>query len=116
MKTKRYLQNDISNDALADRKMAFLSGPRQIGKTHLAKQCLKAEANYFNWDVTAFKKAWIRSPLKAIENIEAGPVVFDELHKYPQGKNMKLISVLSGKELHGCWWSANHAAQLFRSH
>jgi len=87
MKTKRYLQNDISNDALADRKMAFISGPRQIGKTHLAKQCLKAEANYFNWDVAAFKKAWVRSPLKAIENIEAGPVVFDELHKYPHWKN-----------------------------
>ncbi len=42
MKTKRYLQNDISNDALADRKMAFISGPRQIGKTHLAKQYLEA--------------------------------------------------------------------------
>ena len=38
MKNKRYLQNDIFNDALADQKMAFISGPRQIGKTYLAKQ------------------------------------------------------------------------------
>jgi len=87
MEIKRYLQKDIFNDALADRKMAFISGPRQIGKTYLAKQCIEAEENYFNWDVAAFKKAWVRSPLSAIENIEDGPVVFDELHKYPHWKN-----------------------------
>jgi len=87
MTTKRYLQNDILTDALADRKMAFISGPRQVGKTYLAKQCLDADANYFNWDVAAFKKVWIRSPLSAIEQIGSGPVVFDELHKYPHWKN-----------------------------
>ena len=87
METKRYLLNEILEDALADRKMAFISGPRQVGKTTLAKQCIQSDTNYFNWDVAAFKRAWARSPLKAIEHIERGPVVFDELHKYPHWKN-----------------------------
>jgi predicted AAA+ superfamily ATPase len=29
----RYLRAAIRDDALADRKMAFISGPRQAGKT-----------------------------------------------------------------------------------
>jgi len=87
METKRYLLNEILEDALDDRKMAFISGPRQVGKTTLAKHCIQSDTNYFNWDVATFKRAWIRSPLKAIEQIESGPVVFDELHKYPHWKN-----------------------------
>lgn len=87
MPIQRYLQKHIFEDALADNKMAFVSGPRQVGKTHLAKQCLGAGVNYFNWDVSEFKRAWVRSPLKAIEGIDTGPVVFDELHKYPHWKN-----------------------------
>lgn len=87
MKQKRYLQNAIQNDALADHKMAFVSGPRQVGKTYLAKQCLDSSSNYFNWDVTSFKRKWIRSPIAALEQIDSGPVVFDELHKYPHWKN-----------------------------
>lgn len=87
MYIKRYLQNLLVEDALQSGKMAFISGPRQVGKTYLAKQCLGSSANYFNWDVTEFKTTWIRSPLKAIERIKAGPVVFDELHKYPHWKN-----------------------------
>lgn len=87
MKIQRYLQNSLIEDALADRKMAFISGPRQVGKTFLAKQSLINPGNYFNWDTIAFKKSWIRSPLKAIETIQPGPVVFDEIHKYPHWKN-----------------------------
>jgi len=87
MNIQRYLKNSILKDALADGKMAFISGPRQVGKTNLAKQCLNSSTNYFNWDATEFKRRWIRSPLKAIEEIGKGPVVFDELHKYPHWKN-----------------------------
>ena len=87
MNVQRYLKNSILKDALADGKMAFISGPRQVGKTHLAKLCLTSSTNYFNWDVTEFKRHWIRSPIKAIEAIGEGPVVFDELDKYPHWKN-----------------------------
>jgi len=87
MEADRYLRPIILDDALADRKMAFISGPRQVGKTWLAKRCLTTPANYFSWDVVAFKRAWIRSPIDAIGSIGPGPVVFDELHKYPHWKN-----------------------------
>ena len=70
MSVQRYLKNSILKDALADGKMAFISRPRQVGKTHLAKQCLNASTNYFNWDATEFKRHWIRSPLKAIEEVD----------------------------------------------
>jgi len=87
MQTHRYLAVNLQDDALQDHKMAFISGPRQVGKTWLAKQLLTSTRNYFNWDDTAFKKVWIRSPLDAIGAIDSGPVVFDELHKYPHWKN-----------------------------
>lgn len=82
----RYLQRAIEQDALASGKMAFLSGPRQVGKTSLAKQCLQSSANYFNWDEVRFKKQWIRDPLQAIASAESGPIVLDELHKYRHWK------------------------------
>ena len=87
MNVQRYLQDSVTGDALTDMKMAFISGPRQVGKTYLAKRCLVSSANYFNWDATEFKHVWIRSPLKAIQGVDSGPVVFDELHKYPHWKS-----------------------------
>lgn len=80
--TNRYLLPVISEDALKSGKMAFLSGPRQVGKTSLALQCVPSRTNYFTWDDTVFKKQWVRDPRAAIANIEPGPVVLDELHKY----------------------------------
>ena len=78
----RYLKPVILADALKDRKMAFISGPRQVGKTSLTLQFLKSKGNYFSWDDTDFKKRWIKNPLATLEPIGPGPVVFDELHKY----------------------------------
>ena len=80
MKT-RYLNSFIVQDALKDKKMAFISGPRQVGKTTLGKQLLKSKKNYFNWDQTEFRKIWARSPERALDSIGAGPVLFDEIHK-----------------------------------
>jgi len=82
----RYYSKLISEDAFVDHKMAFLSGPRQVGKTYLAKAYLKSEKNYFNWDDTEFKRTWIRSPLQAVQGAEAGPLVLDEIHKYKKWK------------------------------
>ncbi|PIU00155.1 MAG: hypothetical protein COT74_06195 [Bdellovibrionales bacterium CG10_big_fil_rev_8_21_14_0_10_45_34] len=77
----RYLKAAVEADALADYKMAFISGPRQVGKTTLAKQMLTSSANYFSWDNGDFRKQWSKSPLKAIELAEKGPVLLDEIHK-----------------------------------
>ena len=77
----RYLSAIILKDALKDKKMAFISGPRQVGKTTLGKQLLKDKSNYFSWDQTEFRKTWAKSPEKTLETIGEGPVLFDEIHK-----------------------------------
>ena len=77
----RYLSNIISKDALKNHKMAFISGPRQVGKTTLGKQLLKDKNNYFSWDQTQFRKVWNKTPEKILETIGTGPVLFDEIHK-----------------------------------
>ncbi|MCY4513076.1 MAG: AAA family ATPase [Bdellovibrionales bacterium] len=61
--------------------MAFISGPRQVGKTTLGKQLLTDKNNYFSWDQTAFRKIWTQFPEKVLEKIGEGPILFDEIHK-----------------------------------
>lgn len=66
-------------------KMVFIGGPRQCGKTFLAKEVLKSfhsEKNYFNWDSPDDRKIilaqkWGKERLIAL----------DEIHKYPKWKN-----------------------------
>jgi uncharacterized protein len=77
----RYLSETIRHDALEAEKIAFVSGPRQVGKSTLAKELLTSDENYFVYDNEDFRKAWTRSPDHAIENRGNGPIVLDEIHK-----------------------------------
>jgi predicted AAA+ superfamily ATPase len=77
----RYLAKAVQEDALADRKMAFLSGPRQVGKTYLAKTLLVDPANYRSWDQPAFRRSWSHDAVAALAELGDGPVVLDEIHK-----------------------------------
>ena len=66
-------------------KMVFLSGPRQVGKTTLAKSILSSHflsGRYFDWDLDEdrqdiLKKRW---------DIQDKLLIFDELHKFPRWK------------------------------
>lgn len=71
----RYLENQVRRDL--KRKMVFLGGPRQVGKTTLARSLIKNSAGYLNWDVAAHREKILRNELP-----EADLWVFDELHKY----------------------------------
>lgn len=83
----RYLKKIIHNDALHDKKMAFISGPRQVGKTTLATSFLvNPDENYFSWDEAPFRLAWVKSPKNALSSRGEGPIVLDELHKDRQWK------------------------------
>lgn len=78
----RYLTDMIVSDALNSGKMAFVSGPRQVGKTTLAKSLLKnIKQNYFTWDDADFKRVWVKSPNQSIANRSIGPILPDEIHK-----------------------------------
>ncbi len=78
---KRYLTSMVRNDALTLGKMAFLSGPRQAGKTTIGRALLENEANEFTWDDEDFRRQWVKSPAEAIAAREPGPVLLDEIHK-----------------------------------
>ena len=76
-----------------DRKMAFVSGPRQVGKTTLARQYQHRvpQSRYFNWDAVPDQKQLLKDPY-FFEKENRNPaqpflVIFDEIHKYARWKN-----------------------------
>src|SRR4030042_1082688 len=76
-----------------DNKMAFVSGPRQVGKTTRAKHYKErfGQGLYLNWDNVAHQKKILADPLFfEKENRDPGKpflLVFDEIHKYGRWKN-----------------------------
>ncbi len=77
----RYLKNAVQQDL--EEKMVFISGPRQVGKTTLAKAFLKRKQDlYFNWDRREDRKRILSGRWPAVKST----VVLDELHKYSRWK------------------------------
>jgi len=77
----RYLQKYIKKDL--DEKIVLLSGPRQVGKTTLARALFPDTTEYINFDHGDDRNkireySWIRA--------EKDLVVFDELHKMRKWK------------------------------
>ncbi len=82
----RSLAPAVESLAFAGHKIAFVSGPRQCGKTTLAKMLLrKREVGlYRNWDQAEFRRAWALNPSAIVPPAEGGSiplVVLDEIHK-----------------------------------
>jgi predicted AAA+ superfamily ATPase len=88
------------------RKMAFVSGPRQVGKTTFAKRLLASVdgGSYFDWDVATDQKKLGKDPY-FYESVDRDPkkpflVVLDEIHKYRRWKSyLKGAFDRSGQEL-----------------
>lgn len=76
----RYLFNQIKADL--QRKMVFLGGPRQVGKTTLALQLLERKKGYLNWDVPEDRERFLKRELPVSDVL-----VFDEIHKYRSWRN-----------------------------
>lgn len=79
----RYCEPYIYQDLT--KKMVFIGGPRQVGKTTLSKAlCHSQFANgvYLNWDNDEDRRAILRKQWTAGSPL----VIFDELHKYPRWK------------------------------
>jgi predicted AAA+ superfamily ATPase len=76
----RYLVPQVRQDLA--KKMVFVAGPRQVGKTTLAKRVPGGTAGYLNWDVAEHRERILRRELPATKLW-----VFDELHKYRTWRN-----------------------------
>jgi len=83
---ERYLQNQIVKDL--ERKMVFLGGPRQVGKTTLALSILGASSEehpgYLNWDDSSDRKRIVEGALPTAQPL----LVLDEIHKYRAWRNL----------------------------
>jgi len=78
----RYLFPQIKKDL--QKKMVFIGGPRQVGKTTLAQQFIKTNQTqaYLNWDNADHRELILKRELPDT------PIwVFDEIHKYRRWRN-----------------------------
>jgi predicted AAA+ superfamily ATPase len=74
-----------------NREMAFVSGPRQVGKT---TTCRSEGTDYLNWDSADDRRLILRGPSAMAQRLGADQlrarlpiVVFDELHKHVKWKS-----------------------------
>ncbi len=80
----RYVSPHISKDL--EKKMVFVGGPRQVGKTTLARALLDTSGQggrYFNWDYREDREDILKERWSQAERL----LVLDELHKYPRWKS-----------------------------
>jgi len=84
---RRYLEAAVTS--VLPRKMAFIGGPRQVGKTTLALSLVGTGADethpaYFNWDDPRSAARLRRLELPAGEPF----LILDEIHKYARWRNL----------------------------
>src|SRR4030042_4189808 len=72
---RRYLADQVRRDLA--RKMVFVAGPRQVGKTTLARSLPGASTGYLSWDIAEDRDRILRREIPA-----SRLWVFDEMHKY----------------------------------
>ena len=89
---KRYLDELVLKDLAT--KMVVLTGPRQVGKTTLARQLMQlfGNAQYLNWDVLPDRNVLQRQSW----NPRAKLLVMDEIHKMHNWKGW-LKGVVDGR-------------------
>ncbi len=81
---KRYIQDAVVDDLR--KKMVFVGGPRQVGKTTIALDILAGDEQhpaYLNWDFADVKRILLHGGLPPDQPL----IILDEIHKYPQWRN-----------------------------
>jgi len=84
MLKNRYLTQYILED-LHD-KMVFVGGPRQVGKTTLAREFVAKhfrETGYYNWDSRKDRRKMMQSDWPGSAEL----IILDEIHKYKKWKS-----------------------------
>ena len=90
MATPRFYDHLLAAHFAENRQMAFLSGPRQVGKTTTGR--LRADV-YVNWDNVDDRERLLAGPQRVADllgldrlAVRKPLVLFDELHKFPRWK------------------------------
>lgn len=90
---ERIYESIIREHFQKERKMAFIVGPRQVGKTTTAKKSLP-HALYLNWDNTEHKELILKGPSHIYsaaggDSLHEGRIgcILDELHKFDRWKS-----------------------------
>jgi len=88
--TERIYDSLLAEHLVNNRQMAFVTGPRQVGKT---TTCRRHADAYANWDNVDDRELILSGPASVVERLglnrltETPPTaLFDELHKYPRWK------------------------------
>lgn len=93
---RRLYDKLIEEHLINDTQMAFIAGPRQVGKTTVAKasESLVRVFRYLNWDNVVHRQEMLDNPNGIFEDLgvqkskkEKPIIVFDEIHKYKLWKN-----------------------------
>jgi len=85
---------DVAFSSEWGRQMRFITGPRQVGKTTLARVKLDRERSplYYLWDLRAVRQRYKQNELffteDALNPTRELWVCFDEIHKVPKWKNI----------------------------
>lgn len=81
----RILRRYLAAQVLADlkEKMVFAAGPRQVGKTTLARALLPRPGGYLNWDIRSHRDRILRE-----EWPDVPMLALDEIHKFRKWRNM----------------------------
>lgn len=79
----RYFETPLI-EALKE-KMVFIGGPRQVGKTTMAKQIgsVVTPMHYYNWDSIKNKKSFLEGKWSTDSKL----IILDEFHKYTRWKS-----------------------------
>ena len=87
---ERFYDRVVREHFAENRQMLFLSGPRQCGKTTIAKSLSDV---YLNWDESSVRTAVLAGQKATVERFGLDRladrrlvVAFDEIHKYPRWK------------------------------
>ncbi len=86
---KRKYESLLLEHFAHDNQMAFIAGPRQVGKTTSCTAFIKRH-HYYNWDNEDHRRLVIAGPKAVADSIGASDqrtIIFDELHKFPHWKN-----------------------------
>jgi predicted AAA+ superfamily ATPase len=82
MNYTRYLKDHIKQDLAS--KMVFIGGPRQVGKTTLAREFIKKQSQYLSWDDLEDREVIRKHRI----SLDLETIVLDEIHKYTRWRTL----------------------------